>query len=152
LGARRVEKILFAATKADYLHHKQHVQLSALMQALLRQARDRAAFSGAKTSSLALASLRATVEENHTYKGVALDCVRGTLLDTGKEVAMYAGRLPDDPSVILNAVAKGAKDWLDADYTVMKFAPAKITMKPDFGPPHIRMDKAAEFLLGDGLS
>jgi hypothetical protein len=152
LGVRRVEKILFAATKADYLHHSQHAQLSGLMEALLREARDRASFSGAETGSIALASLRTTVEETHTHEGAALDCVRGTLLDTGKEVAMYAGKLPDDPAEILNAAAEGAKDWLDADYTVMKFAPAKISLKPGFGPPHIRLDKAAEFLLGDRLT
>jgi len=151
LGKRRVGKILFAATKADYLHHTQHAKLTALMQALLREARDRAAFSGAETDSIALASLRATVEETHDHNGQALDCVRGTLLDTGKEVAMYAGELPDDPGEILNAAAEGVKNWLDADYTVMKFAPAKFSLKPRVGPPHIRLDKAAEFLLGDRL-
>jgi len=60
--------------------------------------------------------------------------------------------LPDDPSEIINAATDGAQDWLDADYTVMKFAPAKITLKPGFGPPHIRLDKAVEFLLGDRLT
>ncbi len=152
LGKRRVEKILFAATKADYLHHSQHAQLSDLMEALLREARDRASFSGAETGSIALASLRTTIEETHNHEGAALDCVRGTLLDTGKDVAMYAGKLPDDPSEIINAATDGAQDWLDADYTVMKLAPAKITLKPGFGPPHIRLDKAVEFLLGDRLT
>jgi uncharacterized protein len=152
LGSRRVEKILFAATKADHLHHTQHGKLAALMQALVRDARDRAEFSGAQTDSIALASLRATVEESHDHNGQMLDCVRGTLLDTGKEAAMYAGELPDDPGQIVNAAAQGAHNWLDADYAVMNFAPAKITLKPGFGPPHIRLDKAAEFLLGDRLA
>ena len=152
LGKRRVEKILFAATKADHLHHSQHLKLSGLMQALLRDAKDRAEFSGAQTGSVALASLRTTVEETFDHEGQALDCVRGTLLDTGKEVAMYAGELPEDPAKILNAARNGDEKWLGADYAVMNFAPAKVVLKQGMGPPHIRLDKAAAFLLGDKLS
>jgi predicted YcjX-like family ATPase len=33
----------------------------------------------------------------------------------------------------------------------MNFAPAHLTLKQGEGPPHIRLDKAAEFLLGDRL-
>ena len=152
LGRRRVEKILFAATKADHLHHNQHPQLTALMQALVRDAKDCAEFSGAQTSSIAMASLRTTVEEAYDHNGVALDCVRGALLETGKQVAMFAGHLPDDPADILNIVQSDASEWLDDDYAVMNFAPAKISLKQGYGPPHIRLDKAAEFLLGDKLS
>lgn len=151
LGARRVEKILFAATKADHLHHTQHAKLATLMQAMVREVKDRAEFSGAETNSIALASLRTTVEETHDHGGHSLDCVRGTLLDTGKEAAMYAGELPDDPKHILNSAQNGAEKWLDADYSVMNFAPAIIALKQDEGPPHIRLDKAAEFLFGDKL-
>ncbi|KKK67965.1 hypothetical protein LCGC14_2948800, partial [marine sediment metagenome] len=39
LLGKRVEKILFAATKADHLHHRQHERLSAIMQALVADAR-----------------------------------------------------------------------------------------------------------------
>lgn len=152
LGQKRVEKILFAATKADHLHHSQHNRLEALMQAMVRAAKDRAEFSGAKTSSVALASLRTTIEESRKHNGTVLDCVRGTLLDTGKEALMYAGELPEDPTELLNAVQAGADKWLEADYSVMRFAPAKISMKQGMGPPHIRLDKAVEFLLGDRLA
>jgi predicted YcjX-like family ATPase len=151
LGGRRVEKILFAATKADHLHHTQHPKLSALMQAMVREAKDRAEFSGAVTDSIALASLRTTVEETHDHDGQTLDCVRGALLETGKDAAMFAGELPDDPKHILNSAQNGDQKWLDADYSVMNFAPAVMTLKQGEGPPHIRLDKAAEFLFGDKL-
>ena len=38
----RKKRILFAATKADHLHHAQHGKLTAIMEALTRDARDRA--------------------------------------------------------------------------------------------------------------
>ncbi len=151
LLGKRVEKILFAATKSDHLHHLQHPQLTAIMEALTRDARDRARFAGADTSALSLAALRATTEETLPYQGSDLNCVRGILEETGKQAAFYPGALPDDPSHLLGPAASGAMQWLDQDYQVMRFAPAPLTLKPGEGPPHIRMDRAAEFLLGDRL-
>jgi len=151
LRGKRVERILFAATKADHLHHTQHPQMTAIMEALTRDVRDRARFAGAKTSSLALASLRATTEEMRTHNGDELACVRGTLLDTGKQAAFYPGALPDDPAHLLGPARTGADRWLNGEYRAMAFAPAKLTLKPGDGPPHIRLDRAAEFLIGDLL-
>ena len=148
---KRVEKILFAATKADHLHHAQHPRLTAIMEALVRDARDRARFAGADTQAMALAALRATVEEERQHQGATLNMVRGTLLETGKAAAFYPGELPNDPAHLLGPAREGAERWLDADYKVMHFAPAPLTLKPGDGPPHIRVDKAAEFLIGDRL-
>jgi predicted YcjX-like family ATPase len=151
LIGKRVEKILFAATKADHLHHTQHARLTAIMEALTREARDRAQFAGAKTSAMSIASLRATIEEMRTHNGTELPCVRGALLDSGKQAAFYPGELPQDPSRLLGAARQGAETWLDQDYQVMRFAPALLNLKPGDGPPHIRLDRAAEFLIGDRL-
>ena len=151
LGSKRVEKILFAATKADHLHHTQHSKLTAIMEALTREARDRAQYAGAGTSAMAIASLRATTEDVMSHEGAALDVVRGTLLDSGKEAAFYPGDLPEDPAHLLSPARAGATAWLDQDYQVMRFAPAPLSLKPGDGPPHIRLDRAAEFLIGDRL-
>lgn len=151
LLGKRVEKILFAATKADHLHHTQHARLTAIMQALTRDARDRAQFAGADTTAMSIASLRATVEETRQHNGASLDCVRGTLLDTGKQAAFYPGELPEDPSHLLGPARDGAEKWLDQDYQIMRFAPAQLNLKPGEGPPHIRLDRAAQFLIGDRL-
>ncbi len=151
LLGKRVEKILFAATKADHLHHTQHARLTAIMEALTRDARDRAQFAGAKTSAMSIASLRATVEEMRPHQGSELACVRGTLLDSGKQAAFYPGELPQDPTHLLGPARDGAETWLDQDYKIMRFAPAKLSLKPGEGPPHIRLDRAAQFLIGDRL-
>ena len=151
LLGKRVEKILFAATKADHLHHTQHQSLTAIMEALTREARDRARFAGAQTAAMSIASLRATVEETRQHNGKDLNLVRGTLLETGKQAAFYPGALPQDPAHLLGPARDGAQKWLDEDYQVMSFAPAPLTLKPGDGPPHIRLDRAAEFLIGDML-
>ncbi|NNE53922.1 MAG: YcjX family protein [Sulfitobacter sp.] len=151
IGARRVEKILFAATKADHLHHAQHAKLTAIMQALVREAKDRAQYAGADTKALAIASLRATTEATMVHEGETLDVVRGTLLESGKEAAFYPGDLPGDPAHLLNPALQGAEKWLDQDYQIMRFAPAPLELRPGDGPPHIRLDRAVEFLIGDRL-
>ncbi|MCB2110741.1 YcjX family protein [Albidovulum sp.] len=151
LGVKRVERILFAATKADHLHHSQHARLTAIMAALVREAKDRADFAGADTAAMSIAALRATVEESVSHGGTTLDCVRGRLLSSGKDAALYAGELPATPSALLHPAREGARGWLDADYQVMDFAPAVLKLRPGEGPPHVRLDRAAEFLFGDRL-
>ena len=150
LGGRRVERILFAATKADHLHHRQHPALTAITEALLRDAKARADFAGAETLALSLASLRCTVETEVQRGGEVLDAVRGRLA-SGRQVAMYAGELPGDPARITAPAREGAQTWLNADFALMEFEPARMSRKPGEGPPHIRLDRAAEFLIGDKL-
>ena len=151
LMGKRVEKILFAATKADHIHHTQHPHLTAIMEALTRDARDRAQFAGAQTAALSIASLRATTEDTVTHEGAPLSVVRGALLEGGEQAAFYPGDLPEDPNHLLNPAREGAVEWLDQDYQVMRFAPAPLTLKPGDGPPHIWLDRAAQFLIGDKL-
>lgn len=146
---RRIDRILFAATKADYLHHGQHGRLAAIAEALVRDARARAQFSGATTSALSIASLRATVEQTVARGGREVDVVRGRI-EGGGEVALYPGSLPDDPAAILAPARQGADAWLDAAFRVTRFAPPILAGAGD-GLPHIRLDRAAEFLIGDRL-
>ncbi|MEM8581610.1 MAG: YcjX family protein, partial [Pseudomonadota bacterium] len=118
------------------------------------EARGRAEFVGAETAALALASLRATTEETRDHNGEQIECVRGMLLtddgDRGRQAAFYPGALPDDPADLLRRAREGARNWLDSEYGAMTFAPAAGQSATD-GLPHIRLDRAAEFLLGDML-
>jgi hypothetical protein len=77
--------------------------------------------------------------------------VRGILAENGKPAALYPGRLPEDPRHLLTPARQGAEQWLDGSYASMRFAPQPLTLKPGDGPPHIRLDRAAEFLFGDRL-
>ncbi len=148
---RRVDRILFAATKADHLHHEQHPRLQAVIEALVAEARRRAEFSGAETRAMAIASLRATTEEVRRIKGADLGLVRGHLLEDGRQAALHPGDLPEDPAVLLAPARDGADTWLSGDYGVMRFAPAALSLRNGEGPPHIRLDRAAEFLIGDRI-
>jgi len=152
ITGRKVEKILFAATKADHIHHSQHPQLSGFLEALLADAKDAANWKGAATQALSLAALRATVEQSTKHEGEMLDLVRGTLIENGKDVALHPGDLPADPARLLTPAKQGAAVWPDDfSYNLPSFAPPKPAKSAPHGLAHIRMDKAAEFLLGDKL-
>lgn len=151
LMGRKIERLLFAATKVDHIHHSQHERLEAILRALLRESVEKAAYNGAKVEAMALASLRATVEQTVTENGETLDCVRGRDPETGAEVAVYPGTLPADPGEIVKAAHDREAGWLSEDYQFMKFAPPILTGRNGYGPPHLRLDRAAEFLIGDRL-
>jgi predicted YcjX-like family ATPase len=158
MGARRIDRILFAASKADHLHREQHPRLAALVEAMLAEAARRAAFGGAEVRGVALAAIRATAEQRITRGGQPVALVRGPRLPDRREAAVFPGELPEDPAALL-ASAAAAKpgnappDWPGASFAAVRFAPPRWHgpgVDGD-GPPHLRLDAALEFLIGDKL-
>ena len=78
LIARRIDRILFAASKADHIHQSSHERLDAILNRIVARAGRRARFAGAETRSLALAAVRATREGRITHDGSPLDVIIGT--------------------------------------------------------------------------
>jgi hypothetical protein len=155
LGARRIDRILFAASKADHLHHDQHPRLAALVDAMLADAAHRAAFRGAEVRATALAAVRATTAQEIRHDGARLALVRGLRLSDRREAAVFPGALPEDPAAMLAALAREGRgaapaDWPGASYAAVRFAPPRWDAGRS-GPPHIRLDAALEYLIGDKL-
>jgi len=77
--ARKIDRILFAATKADHVHHDAHDRLEQILNSLVFQAARDARFFGAQTKSVALAAIRATSEGTISDDNdQALNCLIGT--------------------------------------------------------------------------
>ncbi|MGV6839337.1 MAG: YcjX family protein [Planktomarina sp.] len=148
LNGKRVEKILFAATKADHVHHTQHGALSGFVSAMTAAARDQAKFRGARASSMSIAALRTTTE---TELPGGIMAVQGVSSETGKRAAFYPGEIPNAPSTLLAQAREGAADWAGHDFAALRFNPPPMALADGEAPPHIRMDKAVEFLIGDKL-
>jgi hypothetical protein len=155
---KRIERILFAATKADHIHHTSHERLEAILRLIVRRAIDRALFSGAEVKSLALAALRATHEVTADENGGPMPCIAGTPLrgerldgqtfDGHEEIALFPGDLPAPNGGSVNLPESGA------GVRFLRFRPP-VVRATGFGAtaalPHIRLDRAVEFLLGDRL-
>jgi hypothetical protein len=151
LFGRKVDHVMFAATKADLLHHASHDRLEAILKILTQQAAQRASYLGAEIDVAAIAAIRATREARITQKGEDLACIAGipengetmgkTRFDGSAEAAIFPGDLPDDPQLAL-------QHGLEGQLKFLRFRPPLID---DKGFPHIRLDRALEFLLGDKL-
>jgi predicted YcjX-like family ATPase len=156
---RRIDRILFAATKADQLHHTSYNRLETIMRALLKDAASRAEFSGARVDVSALAAIRATREAIVRQKGEDLPCIVGvpakgerigeTVFDGETEAAVFPGDLPEEPS-------DAVKGQLESKVRFIRFRPPIIKPVDELGLgpsfPHIRLDRAMEFLIGDRLA
>ena len=161
--APRADRILFAATKADHIHHTSHDRLEAALGALTRRAGERATFQGAEIKALALAALQSTREADVLAGGEALACIVGipmtgervgeTVFDGKTAHRVYPGEVPADVARLAELPADAISE--DA-LTLVRFQPARVA--PD-GPggerapwPHIRLDRGLDFLLGDRLA
>ncbi|MGF1553276.1 MAG: YcjX family protein [Paracoccaceae bacterium] len=148
LGARRIDRMLIAATKADQLHHTQHGNLTKLIEAILGEATRRAAFSGADVKAMALASVRSTAEHELDRPGGPVAMVRGRREQDGREVALHPGTLPEAPERLIQTGDPDAAEWEGARFANVAFRPPRWNSG---GPPHIRLDAAIEYLMGDYL-
>lgn len=146
LGWRRVDRLLLAVTKADHAHHTQHAALQELVGDMLKRTADAAAFKGALVSAIAIASLRATTETEIREGRELLPAVRGRLAETGEMARMFPGEPPRSLSQIENG------RWDPEQFGAAAFAPPVLERRPGEGPPHLRLDKALEFLIGDRLT
>lgn len=158
LIAKRIDRILFAATKADHLHHLSHDRLEEILSHLVANASRRAKFSGANTRTLALAAIRATHEDVIEEDGESLNVIIGTpergevlgdeKYDGKTEVALFPGDLPKDIGSLFKAGGKSA------DLNFLRFLPPAQRASMENGDavlPNIRLDRALEFLIGDRL-
>lgn len=158
---RRIDRILFAATKADHLHHTSHDRLEAIVQRLAKDAMKRADFAGAKVDAIALAAIRATREGEARVRGETLPCILGYPLagetidsktfDGTEEYAIFPGDLPEKPELL---DAFGGTQSSNDQIRVIRFRPPKLRERESGKAatfPHIRLDRALNFLLGDRL-
>ncbi|MCQ0989721.1 YcjX family GTP-binding protein [Jiella marina] len=157
---RRIDRILVAATKADHLHRESHRRLEAIVRKLVDDAVRRANFSGAQTSVLAMAAVRATHEATVTDQGEELPVIVGTpaagetigkrTFDGKTETAVFPGDLPQDPHRLF-APDGGIEP---NSIRFVRFRPPRLERTAEgftLSLPHIRLDRALEFLLGDRL-
>ncbi|WP_187971861.1 YcjX family protein [Aquibium microcysteis] len=162
LLSRRIDRILIAATKADQIHHTSHDRLQAIVRRLTERAAARADVSGAAVDVLALAAVRATREGTVTQRREELPVIIGTPLagetiggetfDGDTETAVFPGDLPTSPDALFDA---GALAGQTRAIRFVRFRPPRLERSADgvtLSLPHIRLDRALQFLIGDRLS
>jgi len=164
LGSR-IDRLVFAATKADLLHQSNHDRLEAVTQALVADAARRAEFRGADVDTVALAAVRATREATVRANGDDLPCIAGTPVkgetlgettyDGETEAVIFPGDLPDDPDALFgdDGILATSDEPM---FRFLKFRPPQPSAFPTGSQatplPHIRLDATLNFLIGDHLA
>lgn len=146
VGGRRIDRVLAVVTKADHIHHTAAPALGRFARDLISQSLDQAAVRGAGVETMAIAALRATVEDEIRREGETLPAIRGRLATTGEDVRLHPGAPPETVSQALRG------GWADAGFAAQRFAPPRLEPRAGEGPPHLRLDRAMEFLIGDWLA
>lgn len=136
-----IDKLLFAATKADHITADQHANMVSLLQQLVQDAWQNAAFEGISMDCLGLAAVQATESGLVDHRGEKLPALRGHRLADGEPLTVYPGEVP--PRL------PGHAFWQQQGFQFEQFRPQVLDV--DRPLPHIRMDAALEFLLGDKL-
>ncbi|MGU3398397.1 YcjX family protein [Brucellaceae bacterium D45D] len=158
---RRIGRILVAATKADHLHHESHDRLQSIVRRLVERAIERADFSGAGIEVLAMAAVRATREATVTQGKEILPVIVGTplkgeriedeIFDGETETAIFPGDLPKNPNVMFEQETSPENPPI----RFVRFRPPRLERTAEgitLSLPHIRLDRALQFLIGDRLA
>lgn len=142
LTGPRIDRVLFAATKADHLPSDQHGRLRGLLSGLVGEAASAIRFDGAAVDTLALAALRCTDTVEVTHDGRKLRCVQGVPLGRDGPAAWHPGAPPEHPP------AEGERV---TGFAALNFRPPHGLGGDSRGMPHIRLDEALQCLIGDYL-
>jgi len=155
---RRIDRIVFAATKADHIHHTSHNRLEAILDKAVSRASTRAKTAGAGFRSVALAALRTTEDVDKTAGEQTYHCIRGVpekgesvggqVFDGKRPAVVFPGDLPIDPLDAFDP-AKATPE----DYRFVRFRPPPAISEPNGKPiwRHIGLQRAIAFLIEDYL-
>ena len=143
IGLSSIEKLLFAATKADHIPDLQRDHLSALLRNMAALPALDVRGRNADIDVAAIASVASTIEGTQDIDGKRVQVVIGREVGSEKQAKFFAGQIPIRPP--------RPADWATPFLSIPRFEPPAVDPAPVDGIPHINLDLALEFLIGDRL-
>ena len=143
LWGAHIDKVLFAATKADHVPDIQRDHLAELLRNMAAFPAIEMRSASARFDVTAIASVISTTEETQEIEGQRVPVVVGRPVGSNKQSKFFVGTVPIRPP--------RPDAWGSAFLNVPVFEPPAIDPSPVDGIPHINLDLALEFLLGDRL-
>ncbi|MCF7360514.1 nucleoside triphosphate hydrolase [Vibrio diazotrophicus] len=136
----KIDKVLFAATKADHITPDQYGNLVSLLQQMIHPAWQSAAYENIEMSCISMASVRATKSGHIDTNEGRVPAIQG-LTEAGESLTLYPGEVPNK--------LPNPDFWQKSRFDFTSFRPA--SMNHDEPCQHIRVDKALDTLIGDKL-
>lgn len=140
LFSPKIDKLLFAATKADHVTPEQHNHLTSLLNQLVHQTQHQLNFDEINMATLAIASIKSTKTGTGLYQGENIPVIQGRKASDGSLITLFPGAVP--------AKIPKKEFWQSKPFNYIAFAPLQ-SVAENQALPHLRMDQVLEFLLGD---
>ena len=144
LFGARIDRVIFAATKADHVPALQRDHLEALMANLVEAPTLRAKAARSRVAATSLASIRCTEDDTDVIDGRKVDVVVGLPEGSRTRIRFFPGIVPVKPPP--------PGFWGDRFTEFPVFQPPRIGRAAEEGIPHINVDKVLDFLLEDALA
>lgn len=136
-----ISKVLFVASKVDHITPEQYKNLTLLLQQLLQQPLKLSQYQAAVTEAMALAAIRSSEAGFVMADGVKQPCISGLNVDDQQKLTLFPGEVP--------ATLPSAAVFEKHQFSFPRLLPLPLTVQQQL--PHLRMDHALQFLLGDKL-
>jgi predicted YcjX-like family ATPase len=137
----KIDKLVFAASKADHITPDQQSNLVKLLESMLHSARKQIQFDGVSTESTAVSAIRASKSGLGQLNGENIPVLQG-INEQGSVITLFPGEVPQS--------CPGPEFWKQQQFEFPKLSPP--LMNKEHALPHIRMDQVLDFLLGDKLT
>lgn len=137
----KIDKLVFAATKADHITPDQQTNLVKLLESMLHNARKQIQFDGVTTESTAVSAVRASKSGLGQLNGESIPLLQGRD-QQGSAITLFPGEVPQS--------CPGPEFWDKQQFEFPKLSPP--LMNIEHALPHIRMDQILDFLLADKLT
>ncbi|WP_201777831.1 YcjX family protein [Thalassomonas actiniarum] len=143
LFSPKIDRLLFAATKADHVTPEQHPHLVALLNQLIHGTRQELNFEAIDIKTLAIAAVKTTKAGKSLHQGEEVPVIQGRRLSDNQTITVFPGTVP--------AKLPKAQYWQQMAFNFIAFAPGELHGAGE-SLPHVRMDQVLEFLLGDKMA
>ncbi|WP_448210926.1 YcjX family protein [Colwellia sp. MEBiC06753] len=143
LFSPNIDRLLFAATKADHVTPEQHPNLVALLNQLIHSTKQQLTFDAVSMKTMAIASVKTTESGTSHHQGTAMPVIRGRAADTNQMTTLFPGSVPNK--------LPDSEFWQQHKFNFINFAPNHAIAKHET-LPHLRIDQVLQFLLGDKMS
>ena len=150
LFSPKIDKLLFAATKADHVTSEQHAPMVSLFNQLIYQSKHQINFEAIEMKTLAIAAVKSTTSGKSIHNGQQISVVQGHTLSnisqdkqgSLEKVTLFPGSVPEK--------LPKKEFWQKSAFNFINFSPMSGMTKHQ-PLPHIRMDQVLQFLLADKM-
>ncbi len=164
LFSPKIDKLLFAATKADHVTPEQHAPLVSLVNQLIYKSKHQLNYDAVEVKTLAIASVKATQTGMINHEGKQIPVIQGRHLaqtkisdtsdnsaevDNVKEAKLLTEKVTVFPGEVPDTLPSNDY-WQKNGFNFIDFAPISGLAKHQC-LPHVRMDQVLQFLLADKM-